>query len=94
MSQDAAQTSAAGSDDVNDPIESTAVSSECSSSRIFAYVRSSSLISTRSGRSTPTSPGTAETGPAISVSTDATRTRPSLVSEYRPIAMRCERSVG
>jgi hypothetical protein len=29
-----------------------------------------------------------------SVSTDDVRTRPSSVSEYRPTAIRCERSVG
>jgi hypothetical protein len=81
MSQPAAQTRAAGSEELKKPIEAIAVRSECSSSRILAYVRSSSLTSTRSGRGCPISSGTVVEGPDTSVSMAAVRVRPSSVSE-------------
>jgi hypothetical protein len=80
MSQAAAQHTAAGSDELNEPIDaSISVASEYSSSRTLAYVRSSSLTSTRSGRSCPIRVGTSVLAPDTSISTIALRTRPRSV---------------
>ncbi len=48
---------------------STAAASDASSSRIFAYARSSSLSSTSAGRSRPTSSGTSVRSPSTSMTT-------------------------
>jgi len=76
MSQAAAQHSAAGSVSAKSPIDPVSVASEFLSSRIFANVRSSSLISSRSGRRSPFSSGTAVLSPVMSASILCRRRRP------------------